>query len=253
MSPAPTVQAAFPGDHPSKPGNPARRRPNTRPITSKTGVPGVPPREPHPKSMCRLRWQDGTAGVDQRRLELVRARFGSGMSIRLGMARASLCAESASPRTIASAPRAARSGDCFGDEAMGTHGLTAAAACPASLGLRSERRGRPPPRDHSGLAAVERAPALALSARARHQRGQAVRSGTPRRRRRAGQRSPMAERGLGASTRVGPRASGSGDQRAAQTGEQDSVPATRNEDPQPQAATTFGLFTLNPAPIRAST
>jgi hypothetical protein len=38
-----------------------------------------------------------------------------------------------------------------------------------------------------------------------------------------------------------------------QTGEQDSVPATRKEDPQPQAATTLGLFTLKPAPIRAST
>ena len=36
------------------------------------------------------------------------------------------------------------------------------------------------------------------------------------------------------------------------TGEQDSWPATRNELPQPQAATTFGFSTLKPAPVSAS-
>jgi len=39
----------------------------------------------------------------------------------------------------------------------------------------------------------------------------------------------------------------------AQTGEQDSWSATRNELPQPQAATTLGFSTLNPAPVSAST
>ena len=38
-----------------------------------------------------------------------------------------------------------------------------------------------------------------------------------------------------------------------QTGEQDSWSATRNELPQPQAATTLGFSTLKPAPVSAST
>ncbi len=37
-----------------------------------------------------------------------------------------------------------------------------------------------------------------------------------------------------------------------QTAETCSCSATRNEEPQPQAATTLGLFTLKPAPRRLS-
>ena len=40
--------------------------------------------------------------------------------------------------------------------------------------------------------------------------------------------------------------------RAAQTAETCSSSATRNEEPQPQAATTLGLLTLKPAPCRLS-
>ncbi len=38
-----------------------------------------------------------------------------------------------------------------------------------------------------------------------------------------------------------------------QTAEHSSSSATRNEDPQPQAATTFGLLTWKPAPCNDST
>ncbi len=40
---------------------------------------------------------------------------------------------------------------------------------------------------------------------------------------------------------------------AGQTAETSSSSGTRNEEPQPQAAMTFGLFTWKPAPVRAST
>ena len=41
--------------------------------------------------------------------------------------------------------------------------------------------------------------------------------------------------------------------RGRQTAETSSSSATRKEEPQPQAATTFGLSTLKPAPCRLST
>jgi hypothetical protein len=44
-----------------------------------------------------------------------------------------------------------------------------------------------------------------------------------------------------------------GDRVLTQTAETSSSSATRNEDPQPQAAITFGLSTLKPAPWRPST
>ena len=52
---------------------------------------------------------------------------------------------------------------------------------------------------------------------------------------------------LGSGARSAPRDSGS-----AQTAETCSSSATRNEEPQPQAATTLGLLTLKPAPCRLS-
>ena len=74
----------------------------------------------------------------------------------------------------------------------------------------------------------------------------ACRRSAVRRGRRSG-RGPAAAGGEEGDGQAGER------RPADQTGEQDSVPATRKEDPQPQAATTLGLLTLNPAPIRAST
>lgn len=43
-----------------------------------------------------------------------------------------------------------------------------------------------------------------------------------------------------------------GDATEGQTALTSSSPSTRNEEPQPQAATTLGLFTWNPAPVIAS-
>jgi hypothetical protein len=118
---------------------------------------------------------------------------------------------------------------------------------PAALGNRGQAdsgdaRGRTGDR-------TTRVDARAMERRARHtyQRRQMVSAG-----RWCARNDAWTSGRAGRATGGGPRARRSRSRLRNQTAETCSSSATRNEEPQPQAATTFGFSTLKPAPWRVS-